>query len=138
MRRVLAVVLSGFLGLGVACSDDGGGSGEISGGADFAREKVLFVRVQCTCLAGGGDIVPENNPCVRQNVGSDTACEERVLDERWDELEAGGECMRDAYETTRECLLENMCNVEGCLGILQNETEQCPANVKTALAECVG
>lgn len=140
MRRVLLLGFSVLLGLGMACGDDGdGGNGtETEGAAGFANEKTNFVRVQCTCLAGGGEIVPENNACVRQNLGSDSACEEEVLEERWDELRVGGNCMRDAYIATRECLLDNRCDVEGCLGVLQNATERCPANVKDALSECTG
>jgi hypothetical protein len=140
MRRVLVLCFSVLLGLGVACGGDGdgGGSGsETEGPAGFANEKVNFVRVQCTCEGGGGAIVPENNACVRRNLGTSSACEEEVLEERWDELERGGDCMREAYLESRECLLEN-CDIEGCYGVLQSATERCPANVKEAFAECTG
>ncbi len=138
MRRVLVLGFSVLLGLGVACGDDGEGSGsETEGPAGFANEKVNFVRVQCTCEAGGGEIVPENNACVRRNLGTSSACEEEVLEEQWDELERGGDCMREAYFESRECLLED-CNLEDCYSLLQNATERCPANVKEAFEECTG
>jgi hypothetical protein len=133
--RFAVAVLAVFGGFGVACGEE---SQERSGPEQFSFEKRQFVQLYCTCGEMETEVQGVDSPCVRSYLGDQSACEEDVLEDYWDELQDGGECLSDAYRTAKECLRDT-CNVmlDGCLRVLQNASARCPVEVQEAfMTEC--
>jgi hypothetical protein len=134
MRFALGL-LALFGGFGAACGEE---SQERSGPEQFSFEKRQFAQLYCTCGAMETEVQDADSPCVRSYLGDQTACEEDVLEDNWEDLEDGGECLTDAYREGKECLRDT-CNVmlDGCLRILQNASARCPTVVQeTFMLEC--
>jgi len=131
MRSVLAL-LAVFVGFGVACGDEGGE--ELSGPERYIQEKTQYFQVFCTCAEGETEVQPASSPCVRGYLGDQTACEEDVLEEQWDDLEGSAECLVAAYEEATECLTE-ACAVQQCLVNFQNDTARCSSEAADAFGE---
>lgn len=129
MRSVLAL-LAVFVGLGVACGDEGE---ELSGPAKYTREKTQYWQVFCTCAAGETEVQPATSPCVREYLNDQSECEEDLLDEEWDDLETSTECLVAAYEAGTACL-QRACGVDRCLTEFGNAIERCPQEAPDAFA----
>lgn len=131
MRSVLAL-LALFVCFGVACGDEGEkAEEELSGAARYAEEKSLYWRIFCTCSAGETEVQPADSPCVLTYLGSQSACEEEVLEEQWDDLAESGECLINVYEEGQECLRES-CGVQQCLLNIRAASERCPVAARDA------
>lgn len=130
MRFVLAL-LAVFCGFGVACGED---AAELSGPEEYSKEKRQFAQVFCACAAGETEPQPADSSCVRSYLGRQSACEEDILDERWDELQESGDCLREAIGDAKDCLLM-ACDVDACTQVLRTVMDDCPLDAQVAFTE---